>query len=99
MEALRALQAAEHQAERLVRQALESVCQLSDATPARENAAHESPFLSVVEVADVLGVSQRRAWRMVREGTIPSFKLGQRVVVPRASLEDWGEAIDGQGLG
>lgn len=99
LDALRELQAAQHQAERLVRQALESVGQAAPSSTAPEVAVEEAPFLSVVKVAEILGVSQRQARQMVRDGTIPSFRLGQRVVVPRASLEGWEEEIDGQGLG
>lgn len=95
--ALRDLQAQQHQTERLVRQALDALRQLPQ--PETAPALHESPFLSVAEVADVLGVSRRQAWRMVRDGTVPSCKLGRRVVVARATLVDWEEALDGQGLG
>ena len=95
--ALRDLQAQQHQAERMVRQALDALRQL----PQSESAPtlHESPFLSVAEVAEALGVSRSQAWRMVRDGTVPSCKLGRRVVVARAALADWEEALDGQGLG
>ena len=95
--ALRDLQAQQHQTERLVRQALDSLRQLPQ--PETGPALHESPFLSVAEVADVLGISRRQAWRMVKDGTVPSCKLGRRVVVARAALLDWEEALGGQGLG
>jgi len=97
LSALRDLQAQQHQTERLVRQALDALRQLPqpDAAPA----LHESPFLSVAEVAEALGVSRSQAWRMVRDGTVPSYKLGRRVVVARATLADWEDAVGGQGLG
>jgi excisionase family DNA binding protein len=95
--ALRDLQAQQHQTERLVRQALDSLRQLPQ--PETGPALHESPFLSVAEVADVLGISRRQAWRMVKDGTVPSCKLGRRMVVARATLGDWEEALGGQGLG
>ena len=97
--ALWELQASEHQVERLVRQALESVCRLTESTPTPAPAVHESPFLSVMEVAEVLGLTRKQASQMVKEGTLRSVRLGQRVVVPRASLADWQEGIDAQGLG
>jgi excisionase family DNA binding protein len=98
VDALRDLQAKQHHAERLVRQALEAVRQLPQPeTPA--GAAHESPFLAVAEVAEILGISRRQVLRMVRDGTVPSCKLGTRVVVARAALKDWEEALGGQGLG
>ncbi|MGH9039549.1 MAG: helix-turn-helix domain-containing protein [Acidimicrobiia bacterium] len=98
-DALRDLRAQQHQAERLVRQALEALRQLPQPAAAAAGALPESPFLSVAEVAEVLGVSRRQAWRMVRDGTVPSCKLGQRVVVARAALSDWEEVLGGQGLG
>ncbi len=99
VDALRDLQAQHHHAERLVRQALEALRQLPQPATAPACAFHESPFLSVAEVAEIVGVSRRQAWRMVRDGTVPSCKLGQRVVVARAALRDWEEALGGQGLG
>jgi excisionase family DNA binding protein len=96
--ALRDLQAQQHQTERLVRQALDALRQLPQPETGHPT-LHESPFLSVAEVADVLGISRRQAWRMVKDGTVPSCKLGRRMVVARATLGDWEEALGGQGLG
>ena len=95
--ALRDLQTQQHQTERMVRQALDALRQLPQ--PESAPALHESPFLSVAEVAEALSVSRTQAWRMVRDGTVPSCKLGRRVVVARAALADWEEALGGQGLG
>ena len=97
LSALRDLQAQQNQAERLVRQALDALRQLPQ--PEAAPTLHESPFLSVAEVAEVLGVYRSQAWRMVRDGTVPSYKLGRRVVVARATLADWEDALGGQGLG
>jgi hypothetical protein len=36
---------------------------------------------------------------MVKDGTVPSCKLGRRIVVARPTLVEWEEALDGQGLG
>jgi excisionase family DNA binding protein len=97
LSSLRELQAQQHQTERLVRQALDALRQLPQ--PEAAPALHESPFLSVAEVAEVIGVSRSQAWRMVRDGTVPSYKLGRRVVVARATLADWEDELGGQGLG
>jgi excisionase family DNA binding protein len=43
--------------------------------------------LSVPEAARLLGVSRMTAYTAIRDGTIPSLKLGRRVLVPRAALE------------
>jgi excisionase family DNA binding protein len=45
--------------------------------------------LSVEEVAVVLGISRSTAWRMVRAGTLPTLRLGRRVLIGRAALAEW----------
>jgi excisionase family DNA binding protein len=48
----------------------------------------ETPLLvSVPEAARLLGVGTTFGWAMVRNGEIPSVRLGRRVLVPRAALE------------
>jgi excisionase family DNA binding protein len=42
--------------------------------------------LTVPEVARLLGVSRMTAYTAVREGTIPSIRIGRRVLIPRAAL-------------
>ena len=43
---------------------------------------------TVEEAAQVLGISRGLAYEMVREGTLPSLRLGERrIVVPKAALE------------
>jgi excisionase family DNA binding protein len=43
--------------------------------------------LTVPEAAGLLGISRMSAYTAVREGTIPSLKIGRRVLVPRAALD------------
>jgi excisionase family DNA binding protein len=43
--------------------------------------------ISVPEAAQLLGVSRMTAYSAVREGTIPSLRIGRRVLVPRVALE------------
>jgi excisionase family DNA binding protein len=50
--------------------------------------------LSVPEAARLLGVSRMSAYSAVREGTIPSIRIGRRVLVPRAALD---RLLDGAG--
>lgn len=38
--------------------------------------------LSVRELASELGVHEQTIWRRVWDGTIPSFRLGARVLIP-----------------
>lgn len=43
---------------------------------------------TVEETAQALGISRGLAYEMVREGTLPSLRLGERrIVVPRAALD------------
>lgn len=43
--------------------------------------------LKVEEAADLLGISRSHAYDLVREGVIPSLRLGRRIVVPRRAIE------------
>jgi excisionase family DNA binding protein len=43
--------------------------------------------LTVPETAELLAISRMSAYAAVREGTIPSVKIGRRVLVPRAALD------------
>ena len=45
---------------------------------------------SVAEAAKVLGISDGLAYRLIKEGELPSVRLGdRRLVVPHRSLEAW----------
>ena len=41
---------------------------------------------SVVEVAALLGIWRSKAYELVRSGTIPSLRLGRRMVIPKLAL-------------
>jgi len=45
--------------------------------------------LSVEEAAAALGISRSHAWRMVNGGTLPSIRIGHRVLVPVPDLQKW----------
>ena len=47
----------------------------------------EKLTITVPEAAQLLGVSRMTAYSAVREGTIPSLRIGRRVLVPRAALD------------
>lgn len=50
----------------------------------------ERMTLTVAEAAKSIGISRNLAYELVRQGQIPSLRLGQkRVVVPRAALEEF----------
>ena len=41
---------------------------------------------SVLEVAVLLGIGRSKAYELVRSGTIPSLRLGRRIVIPKLAL-------------
>jgi excisionase family DNA binding protein len=43
--------------------------------------------ITVPELAEALGVSRMTAYAAVRAGSIPSIRVGRRVLVPRLALE------------
>jgi excisionase family DNA binding protein len=43
--------------------------------------------LTVPEAARLLGISRMTAYAAVREGALPSLRIGRRVLVPRAALD------------
>jgi excisionase family DNA binding protein len=43
---------------------------------------------TVAEAADLLGISRTSAYALVWAGTLPSLRLGRRIVITRAALEE-----------
>jgi len=50
---------------------------------------HETSVYSVAQVAKKLGISKTHAHKLCNNGTIPSRRLGRRIVVPIQAFEDW----------
>nr|CUV20553.1 protein of unknown function [Ralstonia solanacearum] len=50
-------------------------------------AADDRLALTVDEAAACLGISRPTAYEGVRTGQIPSVRIGRRILVPRAALE------------
>ena len=48
----------------------------------------EYPVLTVEEAGRILGISRGLAYQQVREGTLPSIRLGRRWLVPTAALSE-----------
>ena len=46
-----------------------------------------SPVLTVDEAAVYLRISRGLAFAAVRDGTLPSLRIGRRILVPRRQLE------------
>jgi excisionase family DNA binding protein len=51
--------------------------------------------VSVPEMARLLGISRMHAYGAVRDGTIPSLRIGRRVLISRAALDRWLAKTDG----
>lgn len=49
-----------------------------------ERLAYRAP-----EVAKLLGVSRTTVFAWVKDGTIPSIRVGGTVMIPRSGLEEW----------
>ena len=41
---------------------------------------------SVTEIAKLLGIGRSKAYELVRSGTVPSLRLGRRIVIPKLAL-------------
>ena len=41
---------------------------------------------SVIEMAELLGIGRSKAYELVRSGTVPSLRLGKRIVIPKLAL-------------
>jgi excisionase family DNA binding protein len=61
----------------------------------REN----SETLSVPQAAETLGIGMTLAWQLVRNGELPSIRLGGRVLISRAVINRIleGEKFDSSG--
>ena len=46
-------------------------------------------FLSVREVAEILGVSERQVWRFIRNGDLPTHGFGRSTRIKRSDLDDF----------
>ncbi len=49
----------------------------------------EKIMLSVGEASQLIGISERNVYTLIRKGDFPSFKLGGRRFVNRKQLEKW----------
>ena len=49
--------------------------------------ALERATMTIPEAAVYLGISRNSAYKAAREGGIPSVRVGNRLIVPKAALE------------
>lgn len=54
----------------------------------------EKPTLTVEEASKLAGVGINQAYQAVREGTIPSLRIGRRILVPRKKFMSMLEGDD-----
>lgn len=47
------------------------------------------PTLSVAETAELLGISRWLVQQAVRDGSLPSLRVGRRILIPRVQLDAW----------
>lgn len=60
--------------------------------------ATDRPLLvSVPEAAHLLGIGLTYGWTMVRSGQLPTVRLGRRILVPRAAIEQLAHATSAAG--
>lgn len=52
----------------------------------------QAETVSVEDAARILGVSRGLAYRLAKTGTIPTIRLGKRLLVPKAALKKLLEA-------
>lgn len=48
-----------------------------------------TPTLTVLEVARLLRVSRQHVYKCVREGDLPSVRLGGKILIPTKAYEEW----------
>lgn len=48
----------------------------------------ERKIYKVEEVAELLGISRPQAYKAVKDGIIPSLRIGRRLLVPKARVEE-----------
>jgi len=63
----------------------------------RSEVGDEALVLTVEEAAQLLGISRGLGYELVRQGVIPSLRLGRQLVVPRKRLVALVEDLDGRG--
>lgn len=49
----------------------------------------DRPTLSVAETAELLGISRWLVQQAVRDGSLPSVRVGRRILIPTERLRVW----------
>jgi len=45
-------------------------------------------FVRIEEVAEILGVHYNTVWRLVKDGAIPSKRIGKAILIPKKYLSE-----------
>lgn len=53
-------------------------------------------YRNVDELARELGLGRLTVYGALRDGTIPSIRVGKRYVLPRAAIQEWLRSAGGQ---
>jgi excisionase family DNA binding protein len=55
------------------------------------NRLKEKEFLSVKELAGILGIGQNSAYKLTKTDSFPCMRLGYRILIPRNKFDNWVE--------
>lgn len=44
---------------------------------------------TVLEVAQILGISKSLCYELIKRGKIPSLDIGRRRIIPKKRFDDW----------
>jgi len=53
----------------------------------------DSKIYTIQDVCEMLNISRSFTYQMLKEGKIPSVKLGKRVIIPKAKFDNWIESL------
>jgi excisionase family DNA binding protein len=58
----------------------------------------ERPTLSVAETANLLGISRWLVQQAVHDGSLPSARVGRRILIPRSRLLAWLDGMEASAI-
>ncbi len=62
----------------------------------KSSALEPTTYSNVGELARELGLGQLTVYAALRNGTIPSIRVGKRYILPRAAISEWLKSAAGQ---
>ena len=67
---------------------------MSEIQSCTEKRPLECRAYTVNDIAQILGVSQARAYRLVQEGLFKSVRIGNAIRISKRSFDHWLESLD-----